>query len=90
MFSHILFLQETLLQLYHIRRQSVFRHKFLSLQHIYFFFLLNQTPFLPVVLLVCLDLLCELIDDVVKIKFSRLYNFFPRTPHVDGLVVLVR
>ncbi|OGH93787.1 MAG: 23S rRNA (uracil-5-)-methyltransferase RumA [Candidatus Magasanikbacteria bacterium RIFOXYD2_FULL_41_14] len=23
-----------------------------------------------------------------KIKFSRLYNFFPRTPHVEGLVVL--
>ena len=25
-----------------------------------------------------------------KISFSRLYNFFPRTPHVEGLVVLDR
>lgn len=29
-----------------------------------------------------------LLEGGYKIKFSRLYNFFPRTPHVEGLVVL--
>ncbi len=31
-----------------------------------------------------------LTDGGYKIIFSRLYNFFPRTPHVEGLVVLWR
>jgi 23S rRNA (uracil1939-C5)-methyltransferase len=30
----------------------------------------------------------QLLLEKYKIVFSRLYNFFPRTPHVEGLVVL--
>ena len=25
-----------------------------------------------------------------EIKFAKLYNFFPRTPHIEGLMVLER
>lgn len=31
-----------------------------------------------------------LIEGGYKIKFSHLYNFFPRTPHVEGLIVLAK
>jgi len=30
----------------------------------------------------------KILSEKYKITFSRLYNFFPRTPHVEGLVVL--
>lgn len=29
-----------------------------------------------------------LLKDMYEIKFSKLYNFFPRTPHVEGLIIL--
>lgn len=29
-----------------------------------------------------------LLKDLYEVKFAKLYNFFPRTPHVEGLVVL--
>ncbi|MFH1946941.1 MAG: methyltransferase [Candidatus Magasanikbacteria bacterium] len=32
----------------------------------------------------------KILGEKYKITFSRLYNFFPRTPHVEGLVVLER
>lgn len=32
----------------------------------------------------------ELLKPVYNIKFIKLYNFFPKTPHVEGLCVLVR
>lgn len=30
----------------------------------------------------------KILSEKYKITFSRLYNFFPRTPHVEGLIVL--
>ena len=32
----------------------------------------------------------QLLQSMYKIKFLRLYNFFPRTPHIEGLCVLDR
>lgn len=29
-----------------------------------------------------------LLKDLYEIKFAKLYNFFPRTPHVEGLIIL--
>ena len=30
----------------------------------------------------------KLLSEVYKVVFTKLYNFFPRTPHVEGLAVL--
>jgi len=30
------------------------------------------------------------LKDIYEIKFTRLYNFFPRTPHIEGLIILER
>jgi len=29
-----------------------------------------------------------LLSSVYQVKFVRLYNYFPQTPHVEGLIVL--
>ena len=32
----------------------------------------------------------KMLSEGYKISFLRLYNFFPRTPHIEGLAVLDR
>jgi 23S rRNA (uracil1939-C5)-methyltransferase len=53
--------------------------------------LLEQSP--PKIVYLSCDLSTQARDvgmlaEKYKISFSRLYNFFPRTPHIEGLIVL--
>jgi 23S rRNA (uracil1939-C5)-methyltransferase len=55
--------------------------------------LLEVTP--PTIMYLSCDLATQardvkMLSEKYDIVFHRLYNFFPRTPHIEGLIVLSR